>query len=27
MIENYIQGAFGLTRLQKTEQTGLDDWM
>jgi DNA polymerase elongation subunit (family B) len=27
MIENYIQGAFGLSGLQKTEQTGLDAWM
>ena len=27
MIENYIKGAFGLSNIQKTEQTGLDDWM
>lgn len=27
MIQNYIQGAFGLTQMQKTEQTGLDAWM
>jgi len=27
MIENYIQGAFGLSDLQVTEQTGLDAWM
>jgi len=27
MIENYIQGAFGLSQIQKTEQTGLDAWM
>jgi hypothetical protein len=27
MIENYIQGAFGLSRLGETEQTGLDAWM
>ena len=27
MIENYIQGAFGLSKIQKTEQTGLDAWM
>jgi DNA polymerase elongation subunit (family B)/intein/homing endonuclease len=27
MIENYIQGAFGLSQMQKTEQTGLDAWM
>lgn len=27
MIENYIQGAFGLNNIEKTEQTGLDAWM
>ena len=27
MIENYIQGAFSLSKIQQTEQTGLDDWM
>jgi DNA polymerase elongation subunit (family B) len=27
MIENYIQGAFGLADLAATEQTGLDAWM
>jgi DNA polymerase elongation subunit (family B) len=27
MIENYIQGAFGLTDVTATEQTGLDAWM
>jgi len=27
MIENYIQGAFGLSDIQSTEQTGLDAWM
>ena len=27
MIENYIQGAFGLSDIQTTEQTGLDAWM
>jgi len=27
MIENYIQGAFGLTGVSSTEQKGLDDWM
>ncbi len=27
MIENYIQGAFGLSDLAITEQTGLDAWM
>jgi DNA polymerase elongation subunit (family B) len=27
MIDNYIQGAFGLSRLGETEQTGLDAWM
>jgi len=27
MIENYIKGAFGLSNIQNTEQTGLDDWM
>lgn len=27
MIENYIKGAFGLSKMQKTEQTGLDAWM
>ncbi len=27
MIENYIQGAFGLFDVKVTEQTGLDDWM
>jgi len=27
MIENYIQGAFGLSNIEKTEQTGLDAWM
>jgi DNA polymerase elongation subunit (family B) len=27
MIENYIQGAFGLSDIAVTSQTGLDDWM
>jgi DNA polymerase elongation subunit (family B) len=27
MVENYIQGAFGLSDLAATEQTGLDAWM
>ena len=27
MIENYIQGAFGLSDMALTEQTGLDAWM
>ncbi len=27
MIENYIQGAFGLSDIAATEQTGLDAWM
>jgi len=27
MIENYIQGAFGLSDVQATQQTGLDSWM
>jgi len=27
MIENYIQGAFGLSEIAATEQTGLDAWM
>jgi len=27
MIENYIQGAFGLSDITATEQTGLDAWM
>ncbi|MBN2065518.1 MAG: DNA polymerase elongation subunit (family B) [Candidatus Thermoplasmatota archaeon] len=27
MIENYIQGAFGLSEIALTEQTGLDAWM
>ncbi|MEM0466694.1 MAG: DNA polymerase domain-containing protein [Candidatus Thermoplasmatota archaeon] len=27
MVENYVQGAFGLTTIQSTEQTGLDAWM
>jgi DNA polymerase elongation subunit (family B) len=27
MIENYIQGAFGLSAIQQTEQLGLDAWM
>jgi DNA polymerase elongation subunit (family B) len=27
MIENYIQGAFGLSDIAVTEQTGLDSWM
>lgn len=27
MIENYIQGAFGLSKVVSTEQTGLDAWM
>jgi len=27
MIENYIQGAFGLSNLVATEQKGLDSWM
>ena len=27
MIENYIQGAFGLSDISATEQTGLDSWM
>jgi DNA polymerase elongation subunit (family B) len=27
MIENYIQGAFGLSEVSSTEQTGLDAWL
>jgi hypothetical protein len=27
MIENYIQGAFGLHNIEATEQKGLDAWM
>ena len=27
MIENYIQGAFGLSDMASTEQKGLDSWM
>jgi hypothetical protein len=27
MIENYIQGAFGLQSIEVTEQKGLDAWM
>ena len=27
MIENYIRGAFGLSDMSLTEQTGLDAWM
>jgi hypothetical protein len=27
MIDNYIQGAFGLSNIAITEQTGLDSWM
>ncbi len=27
MIENYVQGAFGLTDIAATEQKGLDAWM
>jgi hypothetical protein len=27
MIENYIQGAFGLQGIEVTEQKGLDAWM
>ena len=27
MIENYVSGAFGLSDIQTTEQTGLDAWM
>jgi len=27
MVENYIQGAFGLSGVAATEQTGLDAWM
>ncbi|MFO7677583.1 MAG: DNA polymerase domain-containing protein [Thermoplasmatota archaeon] len=27
MVENYIQGAFGLSAVQQTEQLGLDAWM
>jgi len=27
MIENYIQGAFGLSKISSTEQKGLDAWM
>jgi len=27
MIENYIQGAFGLSDIESTEQKGLDAWM
>ena len=27
MIENYIQGAFGLSDVDVTEQKGLDAWM
>ncbi len=27
MIENYIQGAFGISNVASTQQTGLDSWM
>ena len=27
MIENYIQGAFGISGVAATKQTGLDSWM
>lgn len=27
MIENYLQGAFGISEISQTEQTGLDSWM
>ncbi len=27
MIQNYIKGAFGLSEIEVTEQTGLDAWM
>jgi hypothetical protein len=27
MIQNYIKGAFGLSDIAVTEQTGLDAWM
>ena len=27
MIENYIQGAFGISKISSTEQKGLDAWM
>jgi hypothetical protein len=27
MIENYVQGAFGLSDISTTEQKGLDAWM
>ncbi len=27
MIENYIQGAFGISDVAATKQTGLDSWM
>ena len=27
MIENYVQGAFGLSDIASTEQKGLDAWM
>ena len=27
MIKNYIQGAFGLSDIEETEQKGLDAWM
>ncbi|MFO8077335.1 MAG: DNA polymerase elongation subunit (family B), partial [Thermoplasmatota archaeon] len=27
MVENYIQGAFGLPKIGETEQKGLDSWM
>jgi hypothetical protein len=27
MIQNYIRGAFGLSDIAETEQTGLDTWM
>jgi hypothetical protein len=27
MIENYIEGAFGLSDISATEQKGLDAWM
>jgi DNA polymerase elongation subunit (family B) len=27
MIENYVQGAFGLSDIAATEQKGLDSWM
>jgi len=27
MIDNYIQGAFGISGVAATKQTGLDSWM